>query len=204
MTDAAVYEAPADEFDGFASGEDEWNGRRTRLTLAYPVVRDFDVVSEGEQITVNASLAKDGVTWLGPEAEHVRDLFKMGQIAGTEQALERRRQTDAVAYQRGVGSTLTDENGIALKTAEGKTRRKFTELAPMTGAQMKNARYLRNGVFGDKEMMRNSEQTENRDAVKELAAVLEKMTGASRGSFDGADAPGTAAGPDGTPVRSKR
>ena len=88
--------------------------------------------------------------------------------------------------------------------ADGKPRRKLTSLAPMTGAQMKNARALRNGVFGDKEVMRNSEQTESRDAVKELAQVLEKMVGASRGSFDGADAPGTAQAPDGTSVRGKK
>ena len=84
MPDTAVYEAPAEEFTGYGDESQEWNGKSTNLVLAFPVVRDFAVVSEGEKITVRASLQNG--EWVGPEAGHVRDLFRLGHIAGTSEA----------------------------------------------------------------------------------------------------------------------
>jgi hypothetical protein len=204
MPEVQTYEAPADEFVGLADGEEGWNGRRTRLTLAYPVVRDFAVVAEGEQITVNASLGKDGKTWLGPEADHVRELFALGHIEGTEQAAARRAETQGVAYARGVGDVLTDDEGKPVLGPDGKPRHKFLELRPMTGAQMKASRILRNGMFGDQAVMQNSEQREGRSGVKELTEVIEKLVSGGRGSFAGADGPDSAAAPDGSALKEKK
>jgi hypothetical protein len=204
MTESAVYEAPADEFTGTASGEEEWNGRKTRLTLAYPVVRDFAVVAEGEQITVNASLSRDGATWLGPEAEHVRDLFRLGHIEGTDQASARRAETAGVAYARGVGDVLTDDEGKPILGPDGKPRHKFLELRPKTGKQMRDTRIFQNGIFGDQAVMQNSEQREGRSGVKELTEVIEKLVSGGRGSFAGADGPDSAAAPDGSALKGKK
>ena len=197
MPEVAEFVAP-DTYDP-AVETAAWNGRKTRLRLARPLVRDFELVAEGESIVVNASLDRDG-EWTGPEAEHVRDLFSLGHIAGTEEAAERDRQTAAVEATRGVGDPLTDEDGRAIRDDKGRVRRRFLELRSLTGSQMRASRVFRNGLFGDKAVMQASEQTENRGAIKELVDAMARMFGMSGGAFTGADAAGTAQRPDGTNI----
>jgi hypothetical protein len=206
MTDTVTYEAPVDEYVASADEADEWNGKSTRLTLAYPLVRDFAVVAEGEQITVKASLADphDRNSWRGPEADHVRDLVRLGHIAGSEQAEARRQETEGVAYSRGVGDVLTDDEGKPVLGPDGKPRRKFLELRPMTGKQMRDSRIMRNGMYGDQAVMQNSEQREGRSGVKELTEVIEKLVSGGRGSYAGADGPESAAAPDGSALKGKK
>jgi hypothetical protein len=202
MPEVQTYEAPVDEYVGVADDAGEWSGKKTRLTLAYPLVRDFHPVAEGEKITVNAEL-RDGV-WIGPEADHVRDLFALGHIEGTEQAAARRAETEGVAYSRGVGDVLTDDEGKPVLGSDGKPRRKFLELRPMTGKQMRDSRIMRNGMFGDQAVMQNSEQREGRSGVKELTEVIEKLVSGGRGAFAGADGPDTASAPDGSALKAKK
>lgn len=202
MPEVQTYEAPADEFVGSVDESDVWNGKRTLLTLAYPIVRNFAVVAEGEKITVNAAL-QHGV-WVGPEADHVRDLFRLGHIESTDEAAARRAETAGVAYSRGVGDVLTDDEGKPVLGPDGKPRHKFLELRPMTGKQMRDSRILRNGMFGDQAVMQNSEQREGRSGVKELTEVIEKLVSGGRGTFAGADGPDTAANPDGSALKEKK
>jgi hypothetical protein len=203
MPEVQTHEAPVDEYVASVDEAGEWSGKRTMLTLAYPLVRDFAVVAEGEKITVKAEL-RDGV-WVGPEADHVRDLFTLGHIAGTQQADARRQETEGVAYSRGVGDVLTDDEGRPVMGPDGKTpRRKFLELRPLTGKQMRDSRILRNGMFGDQVAMQNSDRREVQSGVKELTEAIERLVTGGRGSFAGADGPDTAAAPDGSALKGKR
>lgn len=196
-TDVETFAAEA--YAGDIAAAPQWNGRRTKLTLAFPLVRDFKPVAEGESIIVNASL-QDG-EWFGPEADHVRDLIALGHIEGTDQASERRRQNAAVEAQRGVGDRLTDENGRVLVDDKGRPRIKFPELRQMSGAQMKQNRVMRDGMYGDQARMQSSEQTENRSAAKELADAMARALGVVSGLHPGAESAGSAQAPDGSKLK---
>lgn len=191
------------EIDEFGADDEGlgWNGKPTRVTLARPIIRDQHLVKEGEKVELRCSRDVTG-EFVGPEADHLRDLIAIGAIDGTDEANERRRQVSAVEAMRGVGDIVKDEAGNPVLGRDGKPQRRFLDLREKTGAQMERNRVLRNGIFGDPKVMQAAETTENRDAMKELGQLLERaLTG--QGVHAGAEGPGTASNPDGTRITKK-
>ncbi len=199
MAEAAV-EAFADDYAPAVEADvDPWNGRKTRFTLAYPLIRDFGVVAEGEQIVLRCSRDASGV-WHGPDADHLRTLIGLGHIQGTPEADQRRQETGAVAAQRGVGDVLIDPaTNQPARDPQGRARRKFEELKPLTGAQMRQSRVLRDGMFGDQKRMQASERVERNDAVRELTEQIVRLASGGQ-AYAGAQGPASAQAPDGTRI----
>lgn len=65
----------------------------------------------GDPFEVEASFDRETKRWLGPEGPHVEQLFALGQILGSEQALTRARLQAAVEHERGVHPTRDDPIG---------------------------------------------------------------------------------------------
>ena len=89
----------------------KWDGRSTRLRMAFPILRDHVIVPAGETIIVRASQHPSTKRWWGPEAAHVEDLFALGMIHGSTQAEERIAKTHAVEMERGAWGTRENPAG---------------------------------------------------------------------------------------------
>lgn len=94
----------------------EWTGTRTRMPVAYPMLRgDRDergrpvgpprIVGDGDTIEFLAAYDRDTRRWYGPEAEHVEDLLRQGMIRGSDAQQVRAAQVAAIEHERGCWPT---------------------------------------------------------------------------------------------------
>jgi hypothetical protein len=104
-----------------------WNGRSSKISLAYPVNRDFVIVGPGSecidclkhdpprrdrshQFHVRAS--KVGDVWTGPESVHVMGLRDLGALRNTPEAHDRALRQSEVDEARGVFGTRDNPAGL--------------------------------------------------------------------------------------------
>lgn len=161
----------------------EWDGTRTRLTVARNVRRgDFDdqgkplpprLVGRGEKIDFRAAYDPDTKRWYGPEADHVEELIAMGNIMGTRRQAEVDAEVHNIEVERGVYGG--GDNGAPLRPdlrASGPDDRDalYNVLRRAGG---------RNYVEGTLEEIIRAEHQDSRqgdtahaDAIRELAAAL--------------------------------
>lgn len=158
----------------------EWSGRRTRLPIAYPMLRGgydrdgrptnpaivggYDANGQPELVEFLAEVDPVTRRWVGPEAEHVIWLKSQGMIAGTEEQAQRAAATAAVEFQRGAVSNGTEP---AVRP----------ELRQRTKQQVQRE-YERVLAGGRENLLRleaqerRADREENANAIRELAAAV--------------------------------
>jgi hypothetical protein len=159
-----------------------WNGRSSRVALAYPINRDFvivgphseciDCLAKGKSdrshaFHIRASKGEDG-TWRGPEATHRLDLEAGGWLANTKEARARAERQAEVDALRGTHGTAERPEG-------------FPELRAPTTEQMRRAWHpvLKDGP-GGAAVIERGQRTEGvaelREAVREgLGGAVEPL-----------------------------
>jgi hypothetical protein len=153
--------------------EPQWNGRRTRIRLAHPILRGtvekpegrfldggsrcIDCGLEGHQFHVSASRAKDG-SWHGPESDSIATLQRKGYLTNTKEARDR---DDADRKRR----DLIGPEATPVLTA--------VDLERMWRYEM------RNGAV-DPQIERQIKRDEMATVTSGLAAAIEPLVGAIR------------------------
>jgi hypothetical protein len=110
--------------------DDGWDGTPTGLRLSRPVLRDHVLCGPGKpcpatyledgvvktcgslthQMEVRAARLPDG-TWVGEEAQHVRELYHSGVVVGTDEDRARTRTQAEVDRDRGTFGTPENPAG---------------------------------------------------------------------------------------------
>jgi hypothetical protein len=101
----------------------QWDGTRTRLPLALNMLRGDRgddgkpsgpprVLGLGDHIEVDAVYDEDGKRWLGPEAEHVEDLFRRGMILGSAAQRDLSAEATAIEHTRGAWPTADGKPAV--------------------------------------------------------------------------------------------
>lgn len=150
----------------------QYKGTKTRLRLAYPLMRDQRIVGAGEHILVEAAFDPVTRQWYGPEAPHLEQLFALGLIAGSRQARERDEQTAVVETQRGVHNPLErDQDGKVIQ-------RPMVEFARRTNEQVlaEWQHALRLFDKDDDHRLRELKRIERASAVEGTSAVADDLT----------------------------
>jgi hypothetical protein len=206
-----------------------WDGTRTRLRVARNVWRgDHDaqgnalrphLVGRNETIEFEAAYDKGTKTWVGPEADHVQNLIRIGAIAGTSRAAEldamiRNAEVERGAWGGGenveplrpdLRQRTRDELYQLLIRAGGRSyvegsvderlridRQEARRSEEQTGAIRELAQAIREG--GNKTSFEDAVATLSPEQVETLARALAQRTSQpmdNEGEWPGAQGPGT-------------
>jgi len=174
-----------------------WDGRSSKIALAYPILRDFTVIGPGEpcptckargredrthQAHLKTSKDSSGVQ-RGPEAAHLATLQAMGFLRNSPESRQRAEDEARLAAVRGVaraancrackGTIARGEDGDFLAMCPNcGNRNGLPELAALTADGLRRilARDLVLGVEGLQEV----EKQQLREEAAKLASAVEK------------------------------
>lgn len=181
MTEQQVVDWVPDDAPDAPISLAEWDGTRTRLRVARNVWRgDKDargnpqaprIVGRGEAIEFEAAVVLDDSgrkVWVGPEAQHVQDLFAMGCIVNTQaaEALDaaiRSAETERGAWPDGSSQPVLTE-------LRQKTRDELYRLMLRAGGRTYVLGSVKERLRVDRQEARRRE--DNTGAMLELASAI--------------------------------
>lgn len=157
----------------------QWDGRRTRLRTAYPMMRDQRILVPGDSFEVAATFDRATRRWIGPEAQHVEMLFTVGQILGSKEAETRSRLQAAIEHERGVHPTRDDPEGRP-------------DLAPYSPEEVRNQ--WRRVLGGGQGELSRAERQNARSGDASVDALALQLASLLQGAAQhaGSQAPGSA------------